>query len=173
MKLTWFGNTAFRIHAGGKILVIDAQGAVGVDHKELCSGADVLLQTSAPVDVISGSSWKPMPRQRLLDADGALREVVVAKLGLGAFVFDSEDEPPLLLLSESVPELGKWADKAVVLIAGGDLAGLADTLTDAAAPRLIALAGGDEEIGAAFEILRSKLDGTGVVALEHGLAVEA
>jgi hypothetical protein len=173
MKFTWFGNTAFRVHAGGKILVIDADGAVGVDQTELGSGADVQLNTRDDVEVVSGKAWKPLPRQRLLDADGALREVVVAKLGQGAFVFDAEDEPPLLLVTESVPDLGKWADKAVVLIAGTDVVRLSDELTDVVAPRLIALAGHDDDIGAAFEILRSKLDGTAVVALETGLAVEA
>lgn len=173
MKFTWFGNTAFRVHAGGKILVIDAQRAIGVDQTELCSGADVLFNSEDAVEVVSGTAWKPMPQQRLLDADGALRDIVVAKLGQGAFVFDAEDEPPLLLMTESVPELGKWADKAMVLIAGPDLVRLADALTNAVSPRLIALAGHDDDIGAAFEILRSKLDGTAVVALETGLAVEA
>lgn len=173
MKITWFGSTAFRIHAGGKILVIDAEKAVGVDHTELRSGADVHFETDAVHDLVDAFSWKPLPRQRLLDADGALREVSVAKLGQGAFVFDAEDEQPLLLLCESMPDLGRWAEKAVVLLAGVDLPRLCAELTDQALPRLIALAGSDEDIAEAFEILRSKVDGTAVLALEPGLAVEA
>jgi hypothetical protein len=37
----------------------------------------------------------------------------------------------------------------------------------------VALAGPEAEIDAAFERVRSRLDGTGLVALEPGLAVEA
>jgi hypothetical protein len=59
-----------------------------------------------------------------------------------------------------------------VVLIGEGLAGRGCKLLERAAPRLIALAGSESEMDAAFEALRDRLDGTGLIALERGLAVE-
>ncbi|MNU08669.1 hypothetical protein D3C72_2548190 [compost metagenome] len=60
----------------------------------------------------------------------------------------------------------------MVLLAQG-LAARAAALFEVRSPRLVALAGDESEVGEAFEAVRPMLDGTGLVALEPGLAVEA
>lgn len=174
MKLTWFGQTAFRIHIGGEIVVIDADLApVGVDRNELVSGADHVIALDGEHPAADGQNWRPRPRERLLDAGEATRPVQYWALGHGGLVIDADEDMPLLVLAGPVPTLGRWAERAVLVLAGDRLAPRATALADALAPRLIALAGDEDEVDAAFAALRSRLDGTGLLALERGLAVEA
>ncbi len=173
MKLTWFGNNAFRIHIGGQIIVVEADSAPeSVDGNELMSGADQVIGLSGNRPVTDLVNWKPRPRQRLLDAGDEVRPVQLWSAGLDCLLVEPDDDMPLLLVAGTLPDLGRWAEKAVVVFAGQGLAARAGQLVEAVIPRLIALAGSDAELGAAFAQLPPKLDGAALVALEPGMAVE-
>ncbi len=173
LKLTWFGNTAFRIHIGGQIVVIDADAApAGVDRTELVSAADLVVglnNNPSPSDL---ESWRPRRRERLLDSSDTPRPVQVWSAGQDCLLIDADEDMPLLLAAAAVPELGRWAESAVVVLVGKEMAVRGGQLIEHTMPRLIALAGGDGELDAVFAQLPARLDGTGLVALEPGLAVE-
>jgi hypothetical protein len=176
MKLTWFGGTTVRIHIGGAILVVDAEGAPdGIDAAELVSGADVVVEAfGAGLPAVNTASWRPRKLPRMLDEGEELPKVEAWSAGPGAMLVEAVGEPPLLLLAGDVPRLGRWADGAVVALFGDGaalsrmgLAVLADT-----PPRLIALAGNESAVDLAIPALRDALDGAGLVALEAGMALE-
>jgi hypothetical protein len=174
VKLTWFGGSTFRIQIGGQVVVMDAQNAPErIDRGELVSGADRVVAAGEGVVPVDAGLWRPRPAERLLDAGDTLRQVEVWSVGASGLLIDGDDDRPLLLAAGDLPELGRWIDKAVVVLIGGRLADRADGLLAAASPALVALAGPEAEIDTAFERVRSRLDGTGLVALEPGLAVEA
>jgi hypothetical protein len=176
MKLTWFGGTTVRIHIGGAILVVDAAGAPdGIDAAELVSGADVVIaRFGAALPEVDAARWKPRKVPRLLDEGDSLPEVEAWAAGQGAVLVEAVGEPPLLLVAGSVPALGRWAEDAVVLLFGdgASLAGLGEAVLDDMPPRLLALAGDEAAIDVAIPALRDRLDGTGLVALEAGMALE-
>lgn len=173
MKLTWFGNTSFRIQIGGQIVVIDAQASPGdIDQNELVSGADHVAPLAGEHAHADGGHWKPRARERLLDAGDAVRPLQLWSLGPGSLLVDGDEDGPLLLLIGPIPQLGRWMQEAVVVLAGENFIERGTELLGASAPRLIALAGNEVELDEAFAELPSKLDGTGLVALEPGLAVE-
>ena len=172
MKLTWFGDDTFRIHAAGAIVVVEGEGALpGVDRAELVSGADIVV---AFADAVGGvdAEWKPRAPLRMLEVDEAMRQPEVAGLGQGALVIDADGEAPLVLAREEFAAVGRWVGQAVVVLVGEGLAERGGALLGRSAPRLIALAGTESEVDAAFDALRDRLDGTGLIALERGLAVE-
>ena len=176
MKLTWFGGTTIRIHSGGAILVLDPAGApAGIDAAELVSGADMVIAGfGADLPVVEASRWKPRKPPRLLDEAETPLPVEAWSAGAGAVLIDAVGEPPLLLVSGEPPPLARWAEGAVVVLFG-DGAGLvqaAGMVLDDMPPRLLALAGDEEAIDAAISSLRDRLRGTGLVALEAGLALE-
>lgn len=176
MKLTWFGGTTVRIHIGGAILVVDAEGAPGgIDAAELVSGADVVIERfGAGLPEVDTARWKPRKAPRLLDEGEEPPAVEAWAAGPGAVLVEAVGEPPLLLVAGGVPALGRWADGAVVALFG-DGAGLVargEAVLDDVPPRLLALAGNEAAIDAAIPALRDRLDGTGLVALEAGMALE-
>jgi hypothetical protein len=174
MKVTWFGGSTLRIHIGGQIVVVDAATAPeGIDRQELTGGADMVTSLSGNATVVDGPTWKPRPARRLLDEDEAPRPVQAWALGEGSLLLDADGEPPLLVVSGDGPDTGRWAERAVVLVVGGNLAGRADAILTAVAPRLLALAGSDAELDAALAKVSGRLDGTGLMALERGMALEA
>ena len=174
MKLTWFGGSTIRIHIGGAILVLDPEGApAGIDRTELVSGADrVIGGFGVGLPEADPASWKPRRAQRLIDAEGASSAVVAWSVGPGAVLVEAEGEAPLLLLAGEVPGLGRWAESAVICLFGEGLAALGQAVLAERAPRLLALAASEVAVDAAVPALRERLDGTGLVALEPGLAVE-
>lgn len=173
MKLTWFSKTAFRFHLGGHIVVVDPHKAPGqIDVTELVSGADYVVRLDDGCSPANGRTWTARPAQRFLDADEEPRAIELWTLGHGSLLIDADDERPLLVLEGTVPDLGRWASKAVIILCG-DLGKQATQLLDQVAPHLIGLAGSDADVDVTFDALRDKLDGTGLVALEPGLAVEA
>ncbi|SEQ47240.1 hypothetical protein SAMN05428969_3170 [Devosia sp. YR412] len=176
MKLTWFGGTTIRIHIGGAILVVDPDGApAGIDSAELVSGADqVIGGFGAGLASVDGASWKPRKVPRLLDEGEELPAVEVWSLAAGAVLVDAIGEASLLLVSSNVPALGRWAETAVVVLfgTGEHMASLGQVLLSDSAPRLLALAGDEPAMDIAIPALRDALDGTGLVALEAGLALE-
>lgn len=174
MKLTWFGGSTFRIQIGGHVIVVDPEAAPeGIDRSELVSGADQVVSMREGGEPVDPQSWRPRAAERLLDAGDVVRPLEVWSLGGPGLLIDGDDDRPLLLAAGAVPRLGRWADKAVMVLAGEDLADRAETLISETPPTLIALAGSEVEVEAAFERVRDRLDGTGLIALEPGLAVEA
>lgn len=173
MKLTWFGNTAFRLHIGGQVIVLDAAAAPnGVDAAEVLSGADRVIERNVNEPLLDARTWRPRPRERLLDAGDLPRPVDIWSLGPDCILLDADEDAPLLLIAGPLPTLGRWAEKAIVILAGQQLMRRGEQLVDAVIPRLIALAGSDAEVEAAFIQLPAKLDGAGLLALSPGLAVE-
>lgn len=171
MKLTWFGGTTFRIHVGGKMLVVDAEGAPGsVDRAELLSGADLAFGLGDDFTE-AGAKWAPRKVAALIDA-GEEPEVLVFRLGPDAVLVEAVGEPPLVIATGTVPEAGRWGREAVVIVAGRDLPGTAGSVIDEIGPRLIALAGGERSIDEAIEAVRERLDGIGLMAMEPALALE-
>jgi hypothetical protein len=176
MKLTWFGGTTIRIHIGGAILVVEPEGApAGIDAAELVSGADrVIERFGGALPEMDAATWKPRQPQRLVDEEGSPAAVDAWLVDRGVVLVEAVGEPPLLLVAGFVPPLGRWAESAVVVVFGeaGDLVGGSDAVLAERAPRLIALAGNEAAIDAAIPALRDALDGTGLVSLEAGLALE-
>lgn len=176
MKLTWFGGKTIRIHIGGAILVVDPDGApAGIDAAELVSGADrVIAGFGAGLPSADGAGWRTRPVPRLLDEGEELPAVETLSLGAGAVLVDAIGEAPLLLVNGAVPALGRWAETAVVVLFGDgpQLVTLGRTVLEERAPRLLALAGTEAAVDLVVPALRDVLDGTGLVALEAGLAVE-
>ncbi|MBB4050508.1 hypothetical protein GGR20_000126 [Devosia subaequoris] len=177
MKLTWFGNSTFRIYIGGQIAIIDVDGAPdGVESSELTSGADLLIPDfGRGLLEIEPSGWTPRKPPRLVDTlDGQERRVEVHRASQGCIVFDAPDEAPLILLRDGdAPPFGRWTEQAVIVLVGPQLRERAERLAEETRPKLVALAGGVGEIDAAFDYLGNRLSGTGLIALEPGLAVEA
>lgn len=177
MKLTWFGGTTMRVHIGGAILVVDPAGAsTGIDRTELVSGADRVIEGfGAALVAVEPKGWKPRRPGRLLDESETLPSVEAWSAGEGALLVDAMGEAPLLLMSGPVPELGRWADGAVIvlLVDGAQMAERGRALLEGSPPRLLVLAGTEAAVDAAVAALRELLDGTGLVALQAGLALEA
>ncbi|MHA6692333.1 hypothetical protein [Devosia sp. A449] len=176
MKLTWFGGTTIRIHIGGAILVLDATSApAGIDAAELVSGADqVIAGFGVALPTVDAAQWKARKPQRLLDADDSLPAVEVWSVGPGAVLVDAMGEAPLLLVAGAVPALGRWAEGAVICLFGDAerLVGLGQAVLEDRPPRLLALAGDEASVDATIPALRDRLDRSGLVALEAGLALE-
>jgi hypothetical protein len=176
MKLTWFGGTTIRIHIGGAILVVDPAGApAGIDAAELVSGADRVIENfGAELTPMEVGIWRPRKSPRVLDDDGEVPPVEAWSMGEASLLLDALGEAPLLFLAGAVPELGRWSESAAVVLFGdGDqLVALGAALLGATSPRLLVLAGEEEALDAAIPVLRDMLDGTGLVALEAGLALE-
>lgn len=170
MKLTWFGGSTIRIHIGGKILVADPSGMGGVDPEELVSGADATFALDGSLPEIDPVLWQPGRPGTMLDED-VLGEVTTHGLEGGALIA-AIGEAPLLLLSQRVPKAGRWARDSVVVVFGDDGDRLAAEALDAFGPRLIAVAGTDPVVERTFAALRDRLDGTALVALEVGMALE-
>lgn len=150
MKLTWFGGTTLRIHIGGEILVADPPAGGG----EIVSGADRTFRLDDQLP--EAGNWRPRPARRLVDDERA--GVLYYRLGEAVLV-DAAGEPPLIL--GLPPPLGRWGGEAVVVLFAA---------ADPPPVRLIALAFDDAD--AVLETMAPRLDGTGLVALEHGMALE-
>lgn len=173
MKFTWFGTSAFRIHVGGAIVVVEPEAAgTGIDPAELVSGADLVVRFGEEKVLADSIGWKPRPPLRPLEADEENRAPEIAALGSDCLVINADGEAPLVIACGNVPVVGKWADKAVIVLCGTRLSDRGAALLDRISPSLIALAGEEAEVDAAFAQLRDRLDGTGMIALERALAVE-
>lgn len=171
MKLTWFGGTTMRIHIGGRMLVVDAAGAPAtIDQTELLSGADRVFGLTDDLPTIDPMRWQPRKVAALIDESEA--EVLVHRAGPHAVLVEAVGEPPLLIATGPVEEAGRWAREAVVLIAGRDLPEIASGVINEIGPRLLAIAGSESGVDAVIATVRDRLDGTGLMALEPGLALE-
>jgi hypothetical protein len=176
MKLTWFGGTTMRVHIGGAMLVVDAEGApAGIDRTELVSGADRLVSFAEldGLEAVDLAAWAPRRAQALID-EAELPPVAAYRAGSGAIVVEAVGEPPLLILSEGIDRAGRWAANAVVVVTGTAemLPQLAADVLERLGPKLIAVAGTEDAVDAVILRVQGALDGTGLMALEPGLALE-
>lgn len=151
MKITWFGGMTLRVYIGGVILVTDPPAEAG----EVVSGADRVFRLDDPAIPLV-ADWRPRA-VRLVDEDNP--PVLLHRMGESVLV-DAVGEPPLVI--GTLPaEAGRWAaDSVVVLFAASEPPSV----------RVILLAMDDVE--AAVAAMAQKLDGTGLVALERGMALE-
>lgn len=173
MKLTWFGGTCLRVHTGGAILVVDPEAApAGIDRGELVAGADRVIEALADLPQADAAAFHPRAALRLIEEADAPRPPELWRLGADTAIVDADGERPLILMRNEVPELGRWAERSVVVLSGGDLARRAVAVVDRIAPRLLALAGPDPALDAVFETLGGRTGETALLALEPALAVE-
>lgn len=172
MRLTWFGGTTFRIHIGGRIVVVDAAALPPpFDRQELLSGSERVLELAGTDDEeFDARTWSARRAATALEDDVLGDGVLVHRLDAGAVLLDAAGEAPLVLMAAPVGVGGRWTRDAVVVVAGD--AALAGVALDGLAPRLLVLAAPAEAVEAAIMALRDRLDGTGLVALEPGLALE-
>jgi len=179
MKLTWFADTAMRIHIGGKIFVADAERAPrGIDFRELLSGADRtfhLVDEDSELPQVDPAQWRPRRQGRLIDEAPMRDEVSVLRIGSSAVLVDAPGEAPLVLIAGGEPpRFGRWTNDAVVVLFGDGeaIVALGTVLLDVAEPKLLALAADGAAVEQAIAALGEHLDGTGLVSLEPGMAVE-
>ncbi len=173
MKLTWFGGTTLRLHIGGRMLVVDAEGAPDwIDRTELLSGADRAFALGDELPQIDPQRFQPRKVGALIDTGEELPEVLVHRAGPDAVLIEAVGESPLLLVTGPVEGFGRWARDAVVVLSGREMQATALSVMDEIGPRLIAIAGADAAVEAVIEAIRDRLDGTGLMALEPGMALE-
>jgi hypothetical protein len=168
MKLTWFFGTTLRVHIGGSILVCDPTGINGVDPDELVSGADRIFALGEGLKRVDPAIWQPARAGAMLDA---APEVQVLGIEGGAIV-SVPGEAPLVLVTGLLPRLGRWGRDAIFVVFGEDADRLAAAVLDAIGPQLIAVAAPEAVVERAFAALKARLEGTGMVALDAGLALE-
>lgn len=173
MKLTWFGGTTLRIHVGGRVLVVDANGAPDwVDRAELLSGADQVVALDGDLPTADARRWQPRKVGAMIDMDEGPAEVLVHRLGQTSLLIEAAGEPPLILATGEVPEVGRWGADAVVAIAGPEPERTALSVVNEIGPRLMAIAGSDADVERVISVVRDLLDGTGLLALEPAMALE-
>lgn len=173
MKVTWFGGITVRIYIGGEILLIDPDGAhEGRERAELLAGVDRKILPSELQGVDLGN-WQPRRAKRLLDDDGT-SNVEVWGTESGGVVLDAPDEPSVLLFPKVVTTFGRWADGAVMVLAGSgeELVSTGRAILAQCRPRLVALAADDAALDHAISALRTDLQGASLVALEQGMPLE-
>jgi len=166
MKLTWFAGSTIRVHVGGSIIVLDPAGISGVDAGELVSGADRVIDTAGASGPFEPAAFRPKRARSLLNQDEAPELDV--RVHDGAVLVDAFGEPPLLLLRKAPAGDAPWLRDAVIVAFGGEVAEAAFAM----GPRLVAVAAPEAEVDRVFAALRERVDGTALVALEAGLALE-
>ena len=173
MKLTWFGGTTLRIHIGGRILLVDPAGISGVSDAELMSGADRVFGLRDVLPELQAGDWRPRRPAPLVKDQGS-SAVEMHRIGPGAVLVDAVGEPPLVLAFGRVTTRARWTSEAAVVAFGSaaDLPGIVASALDAMTPRLIALAATEEAVEAAISALGERVNGTGLLSLEPGLALE-
>ena len=175
MKLVWFGGTTARVHLGGKIFVIDLSVAPReADRTELASGANHVLELASPNLPRLDPATRERRARTALDAEGSAT-VRFGDVGEGAVLIDEPGEASVLLLAGDAPAFGRWADGAVVILFSSvsDPLGTAQTLLQAARPKLLALAMPEQQADEVFAAITPQLEGAGLMILQPGLALEA
>lgn len=178
MKLTWFGGSTFRIHVGGQIIVTDAEGAdAPVDVTELRSGADreLALGELRSFPAIDGAGWRPPRAKSALEVDDVPAGLTIGRLEGQGLLVHAAGDPPLLLAGGAVTEAGRWSRDAVVVAHGAAVRApdLVAGLLEVLGPKLLLLAASAGELDTLFPALRERLEGTALLALEAGMALEA
>jgi hypothetical protein len=174
VKLTWFGGTALRAYVGGDIVLVDPDAAPdGVDRGELLAGADRVVRFGdGAIPAVDPVAWRQRPAGRAIDAAPPLE---VRRLGERALLVSAAGEPSLALVGDGdLPRPGRWADGAVIVLlsAREELVAALAALLDVVRPRVIALALDEQALARVMTELARHLDGTGLVSMEPGLALE-
>ena len=173
MKLTWFGGAALRAYVGGLIVVVEPQDAPGtVDQGELLAGADQVVRFTDSIAAIDPAGWRPKPAGRPIDP---VPPMEILRIGKSALLLAAAGEPPLVLLGAGdLPRFGRWADGAVIVILSAREALVAEVtaLLDIVRPRVIALALDEQTLDRTIGEIAEHLEGTGLVSMEPGLALE-
>lgn len=171
MKLTWFSGTTLRIQIGGRILVSDPDGAgPDIDREELLGAADLQFALADAGPSVDPALWEPHRPSAMIDAE-EMPEVLVHGIVGGALIASAE-EAPLVLAEGKLEAAGRWSRDAVVVVFGDDALDLAEVALERLGPRLIAIAASEPVVDATFAALKDKLRGTGLLALEPGMALE-
>ena len=182
MKLTWFGGATFRLHVGGQIIVAYPDGAPAeVNRVELEAGADRIIDFVDPPPAVL--DWRPRAATAPInDADAPGIEVVTLP-GAGLGIAAPGGSPIVIADADRggvagfLPSRPRWALQAIVVLHSGasseaSLRNEAEKVLAGLAPRLIVVAAGDDILNKVWGALADQLDGTGLVALERGLALE-
>lgn len=174
MKVTWFARTCFRLHIGGKILVIDPETApAGIDAQELVSGADRVVRLGQPdLPVFDPQKYRPI-RRRSLIAEYEGDEIAVCTHGERSLVIAATDEPLVILAPYETAKWGRFADDALVVFHADRIADAEafSALVEAGRPRLVALAS-NAATDDIFTAIANAGDGLAVQVLDPALALE-
>lgn len=171
MKLTWFGGETFRLYLGGKIVLVrNGPLPPGIDVTEAGAGADQQIDLSA-------SSLAPFSPDRLTRAPTRLIDQTPAPdLRISAFAdgvcLIAPDEPTVFIAPAETAEWGRFADNAVIVLTGVDLAPKARTILTTARPKLLALAV-PKITDADFTAIAAAAGQSAVQLLEFRMALEA
>lgn len=177
MRLTWFGESTFRLYLGGGIFVLDAARAPeGVDAQEVAAAADynfLLGPGLAALSDFNPETWQPTPAKRLIDEESASAAKVFA-LGETGVLIDEAEEGPVILTAAGQYEWGRFADDAMVVFFGAPEVVAEDALKllDVARPMMIAMASSGFS-DTHFEEVAQKAGRCALQVLEAGFAIEA
>lgn len=169
MKLTWFGETTFRIYLGGKIIAVtDGATPTGVDVNEVNAGADLVLDPAAnSLPEFVAENRKPL---RLIDKPEG--EGPRAFSFQGGLALVDLAEPPVFIVSQPDVVWDRTFDGGVVVLTGPESAAQALAMFAGSRPKLLALA--LEDISDAdFASIAAHAGQTTVQLLEPSLALEA
>jgi len=182
MKITWFGNTTFRLCVGGGIVVVDPEGAPGyVERHEVASGADFVVPLVASsqgnrLETLDLQNWRPRLAARLIDADEESNPSVrPCRIAEAAVLVEAEGEALAVVEPDRADvEWGRWIDEIVIVLTGEPELCMQATRAALAAgrPRLICLALPEADPEDVLSQLAGELDSVSLQALEPGLAVE-
>jgi hypothetical protein len=174
MKLTWFGGTTLRMHIGGRILLADPAGISGVSEAELVSGADIVFRLRDALPELRPEDWRPRRSMPVLNERGP-SDVALYRAAPGAVLVDAVGEPPLVMATAPLWLQARWTSEAAVVVFGSstaDVPEIAASVLDAMVPRLIAVAAPEGAVDAVIAAIGDRLEGTGLFALEPGMALE-
>ncbi len=174
MKITWFAETCFRLHVGGKIVVVDPEAAPeGVDAQELVSGADRVLQLGqADLPAFDTQTFRPRRRRSLIDAPED-DELGIWSFGKSGLAIAASDEPLVIIAPYVLAQWGRFADDALVVFCANAVADAKPfaVLVAGARPRLVALAAVNIA-DTAFPDITALGGGTPIQVLDKAMALE-
>lgn len=171
MKVTWFAGDAFRVQIGGKIVVLNPASAIGVELRELVSGADMVIDGTAGLDSVDPLAWRPYrPASALFDESAADVRAYAIEAG-GGLLISAPGEPPLLFLHRSPSRMGRWVRDAVVIPVDASPQQAIIAIIEILAPALVLVRDVDlPQID--FGLVAAAVDGTALQVLEGGMGVE-
>ncbi len=169
MKVTWFSQDAFRVQLGGKILVLYPDHAVGVQRRDLLSGADMVVSGTEGLDRIDLVDWRPGRRSPTVEGNDI--GTVAAYTTDAGILLTASGEPPLLLLREVPNRLGRWVNDAVVIPLGPDPQRAVEAILKSLSPALLLVREADAT-ALDLEWVAKALDGTLFQVLDVGMGIE-
>lgn len=171
MKVTWFAGDAFRVQIGGKIVVLNSKNPVGVDLRELVSGADMVIDGTSGLDQVDPLVWRPdRPASALLEESAIDVRAYAFDVG-GGLLISAPGEPTLLFVTDEIPAMGRWVRDAVVVPLGASPQKDILEILGALAPALVLVRNADLS-KVDFGLFAAAADGTALQVLESGLGVE-